>query len=251
MRRSDDENIELVETEELTDARNNKFYSRFPFPWPPMTFPRLEDANFETRMLNQSIGNWNQSAVPANAKIWVAGCGTNQAVYTGLRFPSATITASDISTSSLEIASRRAKECALVNISFRQESLNKVSYENEFDYILCTGVIHHTANPKTALMNIARALKPTGVLELMVYNRYHRIFTTAIQKAVRLFSHSEPATTDLDDELKTVKAIIASGPLSPNLRTPLQAFPEAQLADHVMQPVEYSYTVESLADLAE
>lgn len=251
MKLSDYENIELTDSEEDTDARNKEFYSRFPFPWPPITFPRLQDPQFETRMLNQSVGDWSGGTIPEKARIWVAGCGTNQAVYTGLRFPQAIITASDLSTSSLEIASKRAKQCGVSNVSFRQESVNKAEYEGEFDYILCTGVIHHTANPEAALARLSRALKRTGVLELMVYNRYHRTFTTAMQKVVRLFGPGRSsAAGELDEQLKTVKTILATGPVAPTIRDQLQRWHEAAVADHVLQPVEYSYTVESLADMA-
>jgi SAM-dependent methyltransferase len=250
MRHSDDENIGFTESQEAVDLLNQEFYGRFPYPWPPMSFPRLDDPSFETVMLNQSIGDWKQSLVPERARIWVAGCGTNQAVYTALRFPAASITASDVSTASLEIGSRNARDFGLTNVSFRQESLNNVSYADEFDYILCTGVVHHNADPKTALGNISRALKHSGVLELMVYNRYHRTFYTAIQKAVRLFSRTDAAKVDFEDELKIAKTIIASGPISEAFRAQAKDWPEAALADAVLQPVEYSYTVESLCDLA-
>jgi len=251
VKRSDDENLELVEDDEGVDRRNSEFYSRFPFPWPPMTFPTLEDPQFETVMLNQSIGDWKHSLIPEKPRIWVAGCGTNQGIYTALQFPRASITASDISPSSIEISSQRALDFSLSNIRFRQESLNKIDYQGEFDYILCTGVVHHNANPQAALSRVARALKPNGILELMVYNRYHRTFTTAIQKVVRLFHQSDISESRLDEELKTARKIIATGPVAAEIRTQLLKWPEAKLADHLMQPVEHSYTVESLAHLAD
>lgn len=58
---------------EAVDATNREFYGNFPYPPRPMTFPRLEDPEFETVMLNQSLGDFDHRTVPTNAKIWVAG----------------------------------------------------------------------------------------------------------------------------------------------------------------------------------
>src|SRR6266567_2838951 len=104
----DDENL-LFDSPEAVDAANKEFYARFPYPPPPITFPRLDDPKFETVMLNQSIGDFDHRTISANANIWVAGCGTNQAVFTALRFRNATVVGSDISPSSLEIAGNTAK----------------------------------------------------------------------------------------------------------------------------------------------
>ena len=84
---TDSGNLILAESPEAVDAANREFYARFPYPWPPMSFPRVEDPDFETIMLNQSVGDFDRHTIPPDAKIWVAGCGANQAVYTALRFP--------------------------------------------------------------------------------------------------------------------------------------------------------------------
>lgn len=112
------------------DAINAKFYGRFPFPWLPQVFSCPTDPDFETLMLNQSIGSWNHSAIPRSPHIWVAGCGTNQAIYTALRFPKAEIVASDISTTSLELSARTASQLGITNLTFREGSINGVAYRN-------------------------------------------------------------------------------------------------------------------------
>src|SRR6185295_2848657 len=144
---SDDENLVLAESPASVDAANRQFYARFPFPWPPQAFPRLEDPEFETVMVNQSLGDFSHRTVPGDARIWVAGCGTNQAVYTALRFPRATVVGSDLSPASLEICRTTAASLGVTNLSLRQESLNEVTYQEEFDYILSTGVIMVNAEP--------------------------------------------------------------------------------------------------------
>jgi 2-polyprenyl-3-methyl-5-hydroxy-6-metoxy-1,4-benzoquinol methylase len=138
-------------------------------------------------MLNQSIGFWDQSVIPQEPKIWVAGCGTNQAIFTALRFPRASVLGSDLSSKSLQTAANIAGELGIPNLQLREESINEVSYHEEFDYVISTGVIHHNADLAVPVRKLAAAIKPTGILEIMVYNRYHRILTTAFQKAIRVF----------------------------------------------------------------
>jgi len=251
MTKSDDDNLGLVESDQSVDLLNQKFYSRFPYPWPPMSFPKLDDVEFETIMLNQSIGDWDHTLIPANAKIWIAGCGTNQAVYTALRFPQASIVGSDISQASLEICDKISTSLRIRNLSLRHESLSKVEYDHEFDYIVSTGVVHHTADPLNALKRVSRALKQSGVLELMVYNRFHRTLTSAFQKAVRLISRGENPICGFDEELNIAKEIINSGSQSLGWLTQYRNFPEAMFADTLLQPVERSYTVESLCSCLE
>jgi SAM-dependent methyltransferase len=248
--KSDIHNLILAESAEAVDAANGEFYATFPYPWPPMSFPRLEDPDFETIMLNQSIGDFNHRRIPASANIWVAGCGTNQAVYTALRFPKATVIGSDLSSKSLDIAARNAATLGLSNLSLRQESLNSVTYLDEFDYVISTGVIHHNAMPERVLSKLARALRANGILELMVYNRFHRTFTTAFQQAVRTITMHNGRQSSFEEDLSVAKAIAATEPIaSSSHMAPFRGSHESKLADAVIQPVEYSYTVESLREL--
>lgn len=254
MRSSDDGNLSFAESSEAVDAINSKFYGRFQYPWAPMAFDALTDPQFETVMLNQTIGSWKSpSVIPSYPKIWVAGCGTNQAVFTALRFPKANVLGSDLSITSLETSARTAKQLGISNLELRQESINQISYSEQFDYVISTGVIHHNAEPATALDKLAAALKPTGILELMVYNRYHRVQTTAFQKAVRILCGStlEP---DFESELRLARRTINGLKTQNSMAQFLSRYKEtteAELADALLQPVEQSFTVESLAALAD
>jgi SAM-dependent methyltransferase len=249
---ADEQNLQLAVSAESVDAVNAEFYGRFQYPWRPMAFDCVTDPDFEAVMLNQSLGSWNHSILPRQPKIWVAGCGTNQAVFTALRFPNATVLGSDLSSTSLETAQNTARMLRVTNLSLRQESLNQCQYAEEFDYILCTGVIHHNADPKAPLHRLARALKPDGVLELMVYNRFHRTMPTAFQKAIRLFGGGS-AKVDFESELQIAQRIITGMTAQNEMAKFLDYFkkcPESELADVLLQPVEYSFTVESLEELA-
>jgi SAM-dependent methyltransferase len=249
---SDSENLVLADGWESVDLANREFYARFPYPWPPKTFPRLEDEGFEAVMLNQSLGDFSHRTVRPDARLWVAGCGTNQAVYTALRFPQSAVIGSDLSPTSLHMCERTAASLGLRNLTLRQESLNEVSYREAFDYIICTGVIHHNAEPAKVLATLARALRPQGVLELMVYNRFQRTPLSAFQRAVRAVTRHEGRPTSYEEELAVARALSGTQGLALGEKVAawLRDTPESQCADALIQPVEYSYTVESLNRLA-
>lgn len=253
MVKTDDENLVLAESTQVVDDLNSKFYGRFPYPWRPLKLDILSDPDFETIMLNQDIGDWQHKTISKQQNIWVAGCGTNQAVITALRFPKAQVLGSDLSQQSLEISSQIAEELGISNLQLKQESLNQVTYKDQFDYIICTGVIHHNANPQQTLVNLAKALKPSGIMEIMVYNRLHRIFTSSFQKAVRILLGSKASSINFDSELAIALKLVNGGFSTKSfVATFLNEFKdgaESKLADTLIQPVEYSYTVESLEEL--
>jgi len=247
-----DDNLTLASTSETVDQINGGFYSRFPYPWKPRALDCTSDPDFARIMLNQNLGDWTHGTVPPNPDVWVAGCGTNQAAITALHFPTASVRGSDVSTGSLELCASIARELGCANVDLRDESINQVDYHERFDYVICTGVIHHNADPESTLKKLAEALKPTGVLELMVYNRYHRILTSAFQKGVRLLAGTE-STLDYQKELSFTRSLMNDFPGEGLMRQFTGSFkqlPDVAIADAFMQPVENSYTVEVLEAMA-
>jgi SAM-dependent methyltransferase len=234
------------------DEANREFYGRITYPWPQMTYPSYADPYVGPTFLNQELGDWTHSRVPARPRIWVAGCGANQATLTALKFPRAEIVATDISAPSLAACEANLSQLGLRNVLLREQSINDAAFEGEFDYVICTGVIHHNADPSVPLARLGAALRPGGVLELMLYNYYHRILTTAYQKAMRhLFGDAEAS---LDEQLDVTRALMRDFPVENTMNYYLRQQKDESreyLADSFLQPVEHSYTVESFVELAE
>lgn len=233
------------------DDANRDFYGKITYPWPQMTYPTYADPNCGTVFLNQELGDWSHTRVPLRPRIWIAGCGSNQATLTALRFPRAEIVASDISAPSLEVCERNLTQLGVKNVKLVEQSINEADYANEFDYIICTGVIHHNADPSIPLARLATALRPDGVLELGVYNYYHRILTTAYQKAMRYMFENDP-DIGLDDQLDITRDLMNRFPVENTMSFYLQTQKDQSreyLADSFLQPVEHSYTVESMIAL--
>jgi SAM-dependent methyltransferase len=245
MKNSDQFNIEVLKRNEDVDEINKEFYSKFSYPWKPISFQSFPDIGL-SNILNNDFGYYEKPRIPQNAKIWVAGCGTNQAIITALRYPKSQIIGTDVSSGSLHICQETSSNLNLKNLTLLEKSINDSNFENEFDYIICTGVVHHNADPSFTLGKLSKALKNEGVLELMVYNYYHRILTTATQKAIGYLTNS---TKDLSYKFEMANKLIEKYPYKNIMFGFLQYFKgvsEAELADALFQPVEYSYTVESL-----
>jgi SAM-dependent methyltransferase len=254
--KSDEENRVLAESSDSVDGLLARFYRRYPWPWQPMKFDYLEDRDFGINMLNQDLGDFTHRTIPRDATIWVAGCGTNQALHTALKYPHATVVGSDLSSKSLDLCAQNARELGVTNLEVREESLNHVPYKEQFDYIISTGVIHHNAEPKATLEKLVGALKPDGIMELMVYNRYQRITTSTFQKAIRIFGEQRGGAVDFDADFAIAKKIAGGLPKGSMLEqafvhTQYMDWSDSDFADLFIHPVEHSYTVESLEDLAE
>jgi hypothetical protein len=245
------DNTGLVETGQAIDSVNSQFYTRFPYPWPPIIIRKIAEEHFESNMLSQSIGEWAASTLPDQPRIWIAGCGRNQAALTALKFPAAHVVGSDVSTGALAAARRLAEQFGVQNLELRNESINDVSYDNQFDYVISTGVIHHNADPGAALAKISRAMRPDGLLELMVYNRYHCIEVAAVQSAVKILASADGGS-GFDAELE-LAAMLLNGREKLKSRI-TQSFAidssESAFADALIQPVTHTFTVLEVQRLA-
>ncbi len=248
----DEQNLALVDSRESSDTILAEFYGKYPYPWKARQFQSLADPDFEMAMLNQDIGDWSHRRIPNDAKIWIGGCGVNQAVITALKFPKATVLGSDISKTSARLCNESAKSIGVPNLTVKNESINDTNYNEEFDYVISTGVIHHNADPKYALNKLRNALKPDGIMELMVYNRYHRIVSSAFQKAIRILNAGRKEM-DFENDLVTAKRLMSNlseDNLFGAYLVPQWDQEDSSLADTLINPIEHSYTVETLADLA-
>lgn len=251
-REAEVENLHFSSDPATVDQLNSEFYGKIKFPWPPQTFERYKNPDLWSKMLAQDLGSWTAPVLPAESRIWVAGCGTNQALYTALKFPKARVLGSDLSAESLAVAAANARSLGVTNLELRNESLNGAGYDQLFDYVICTGVIHHNADPVAALARLTQALKPGGVLELMVYNRYHRIMTTAFQNALWIFL-GKPNKPDLAQEIPVARKFVTTfreDCLMSAFLAPLAEATDASFADTLLQPVEHSFTVETLEQAA-
>lgn len=165
-------------------------YERFPYPnYSLFAFPRKIDTyslNYRASVYACFGSTAFSRAVP---RILVVGCGTFEPLAVALANQDAQITAIDISAKSLQTLRQRLtlffmnKRVNLINqdvLQARKEELG------EFDYIICTGVLHHIAQRKEAMRAMLELLAPLGVMRFMVYSRYVRERVYEIQQFAKI-----------------------------------------------------------------
>ena len=126
----------------------------------------------------------------------VAGGGTGDSTIMlaeQLRGWDAEIVHLDISSASLEIARSRAKVRGLDNITWIHDSLLNAPkiLQKQFDYIDCTGVLHHLESPEAGLAALTAVLKDDGVMGIMLYAKYGREGVYQIQNLMRILNQGE------------------------------------------------------------
>ena len=97
------------------------------------------------------------------------------AIEESLLWRSGELLALDLSTASLAFGQRRAEELGLDHITFVQgDVLELAQLEPSFDYIACTGVLHHMADPLAGLQALVDVCRPGGVMLIGIYSAHGR-----------------------------------------------------------------------------
>ncbi len=115
-----------------------------------------------------------------------AGCGMGRNSYWPLAWGAKSVTAFDNDDRSL--ASTRAALAEFKNVHIERHDISHTPWKSEFDIVLCIGVLHHLRNPRLALRNFVRALRPGGTLVVWVYSYEGNELKVPLINALRLFT---------------------------------------------------------------
>jgi SAM-dependent methyltransferase len=149
-----------------------EFYEVAPFPgYPPKDSlgwlrARAERSAF-ARMLDQAIAG--------DARIVEVGCGTGQmSLY--LARADRVVVGADLTLASLRLAESARRRFELDRVRFVESDLFRPALKpGAFDVVYCSGVLHHTADPKAAFAQVAALARPGGLIVLGLYNAVARI----------------------------------------------------------------------------
>ena len=118
----------------------------------------------------------------------------------------------DLSSASRETAQSRAQAIGLNNISFHTGSLLDVAKMDLglFDYINCSGVLHHLEEPEAGSQALASVMAPGAALGVMVYGELGRIGVYHAQDMLRMICGSDA----MDKQVEVARELLPSLPHS-------------------------------------
>jgi len=225
------------------------FYERYPYPRPVDSLDkyRLRWQDRQRRRADYHLF-WSARPYREDHSILVAGCGTSQAAKHALRWPEAQVIGIDFSATSVRCTEELKRKYNLTNLQVYQLSIERVNeLETSFDQIVCTGVLHHLADPDAGLKALRGVLKPDGAMHLMVYAPYGRAGIYMLQEFCRrLGVHATHG--EIRDLLATLTALPLGHPLENLLREAPDFRQEAALADALLHPQDRAYSVPQLFD---
>ncbi len=229
----------------------HQLYETFPYP---REVSGLEDFKNGAR---QPIWNpktsfsvfFPQSEPREDLDILVAGCGTNLGPVFGAFMPKARIVGVDISEASLKISAQQCADHGIENVDHVQLPLEAVaSLGQDFDFVCCTGVLHHLEDPAAGLRALGRVTRPGGAIMAMVYARYGRQGIYMLQElAVMLGLRIDELTA-----AKTQRLLALLPPTHPFrlvYRNAGELISREEVMDMILNPRDRSYRVHDVRDL--
>ncbi len=149
-----------------------RFYDRAPFPGYP---PRDTLSALRARAERSRFAQLLDRAIPADACVAEIGCGTGQmSLY--LARANRTIVAMDLSRAALTLGADAARRYGIDRVQFVEADLHRPPLKpGAFDVVYASGVLHHTANPRTAFGILAQLAHPGGIVVVGVYNAVARV----------------------------------------------------------------------------
>jgi SAM-dependent methyltransferase len=231
-------------------VRVRHFYDRYPYPPPVDSLERYRQRwqDLQRRRADYHLF-WPDRPYREDRTILIAGCGTSQAAKHALRWPSAQVTGIDFSAPSVRHTEALKQEYDLDNLQVRQLPVEQASdLETRFDQIVCTGVLHHLADPDAGLRALSAVLKPDGTMHLMVYAPYGRAGIYILQDYCRRIG-VRPSDREIQDLVAALRALPQGHPLVHLLRKAPDFQNEAALADALLHPQDRAYSVPQLFDL--
>ncbi|MCD6380669.1 class I SAM-dependent methyltransferase [bacterium] len=195
----------------LEEVRNQ--YENYPYPYrnPEDEKKRLRPTMMGSLPRLSSLCYGGKNIIKKGFRVLDAGCGTGDATVflaQQLKDVGGKVVAVDFSKESLYVAKKRCEIRDLKNVEFINGSLLDLSEMKigMFDYIICSGVLHHLKNPSDGLNALKSVLKENSFISIMVYARYGRTALYMTQKLMRLINQNEKNVQSKIDNTKVILA---------------------------------------------
>ncbi len=187
---TDNSRVEVDDVDATADPREDvvsRQYQRWRYPLPIQDLEAIgsgvwhwyDPSNFH-RVL------FPDRAFKPDLDILIAGCGTNQAAAFAFKNRTAKVVGVDISQPSLDHQQYLKEKHGLWNLELHLLPIEELpTLGQDFDLIVSTGVLHHTADPQVSLKALGRVLRQHGAIGLTLYAKYGRIGVEMLQSVFR------------------------------------------------------------------
>ena len=228
------------------------FYDRYPYPQPVESLEQYRRLwRDQPRRRADYHLFWPSRSYREDLSILVAGCGTSQAVRHAMRWPEAQVTGIDVSATSVRCTETLRRTHGLSNLCVHQLPIERVhELGTRFDQIVCTGVLHHLADPDVGLAALRDVLKPDGAMHLMVYAPYGRTGIYMLQEFCRRLG-IRATDAGIRDLVVALRELPHGHPLEQLLNDAPDFQQAAALADALLHPQDRAYSVPQLFDFIE
>ena len=222
-----DKNFTTLDDMGSVTKKVTNFYSVAPFP----NYNDYDDISSLTDKIEKNIFLKNlKKKIGFGKKIIEVGSGTSQLSLMLAHSTNNEVVALDPTYESLKLGHDFLKKNNIENCFFLNADLFEVSLQHEyFDYVWCSGVLHHTKNPKLGHKTITKWLKPNGIIIVGLYNKYGRFRTVFRQFVAKFFGLG--IINFIDPYLKN------------NISTSKK---NAWLRDQYLHPVESLHTIDEI-----
>ena len=225
------------------------FYERYPYP-PPIADLENYRRRWQDQMRRRADFHlsWPEKPYTEERTVLVAGCGTSQAAKHAARCPAGRVIGIDFSATSVRHTEDLRRKYELTNLEVHQLPIDRIGdLKMTFDEIVCTGVLHHLANPEAALRVLRDVLNPDGAMHLMVYAPYGRAGIYMLQEFCRGIG-IQASDEEIRDLVVALGALPARHPLARLLQDAPDFRQEAALADALLHPRDRAYSVPQLLE---
>lgn len=231
-------------------------YESFPYPMrnPADERKRLHETLLEELGVLNHYCYRGRQGFRKGFRALLVGSGTGDStIYLGhqLKATDATIVYLDLSEASMKIARERARcrgfEDKITWLNGSLLDLPQMGLES-FDYINCSGVLHHLADPSAGLAALDSVLKEDGAMGLMVYGQYGRTGLYQIQEMMRQMTQDE---SDPHTRTQMTRTVLGSLPNTNWFERGHDVFQQAEmndteLYDMFLHSQDRAYTVPQL-----
>ena len=194
---------------------------------------------------------WPERPRRENLRIFVAGCGSSQAAWLARTNPTSEVTGLDLSEASLAHQRYLQDRHRIKNLKLMQgDILEAPDVGRDFDLVVCTGVLHHTADPPAGMRALESVLARDGALVCMLYAPGRRTGVYIMQDVFRRMGLTQSA-----EDIAFARRVLDALPPAHFARWYMEGAKElehdAAMVDTFLHPQDRAYTVPQIFELVE